>query len=719
MPAISVILPIYNAEPFLSQCLQSIKDQTLKDIEVLCVNDGSTDNSLDTIKAFAKDDERFIVLDKPNGGYGHSLNYGLSHAQGAYISIIEPDDFIDQKMYEELYDFAASSNYQADIVKGSYWEYFDARSDFGECLRKPTIIREMKQVPYSFTLSEDAEVFAHHPSIWSALYRKDFLDSNSIRFVEPKGAGWADNPFLAETLIKAKQIIWVPKGYYYYRQTNPGASSFLKDFHIPFDRLREMREILNSQNANEEIWGAFYRREFDYIRSIINEFGFEEKNPEIYSLIHEVLLTINETILCTSRYIRPEDISYYNHFIEEYNPSMLNGNLSKSIDTTQVSTSSYVISFIVPIKNRANLISDYINNLQDKCSFNHEIILAECNSSDRSMATCIVNANKYQNVTVMPNSYKSIPEGINNAMDRASGNYIFILDPANSIDDDFFNNIVEEIIMTNCDMGIIDPKKRFVTSLMCSTNNIQVKHKDADIVISNIIPNEINYCLFNLVDINNAFVIYKTQFIKNTSLRVNQKDASFEAITLAYQALTKASSLLYAGSNCIKQRMPQPNLVPFLPDLHEELVVEPPTIFPGVIDTIAEENFEDSTYLQSKSNLFVSLFMNDVTSRCFPETLYDYVAEYLPKVQDVCNKVLDGKKYFDVEEYYDFQIISKKGLKAYLATQFLYKSNDVKHFQNTLDAVFSSVRYTVGSKLVDKGSKLLSGRLQNIVKRHL
>lgn len=190
MPVISVILPIYNAEPFLSQCLQSIKDQTLKDIEVLCVNDGSTDNSLDTIKAFAKDDERFIVLDKPNGGYGHSLNYGLSYAQGTYISIIEPDDFIDQKMYEELYDFAASSNYQADIIKGSYWEYFDARSNFGECLRKPTIIREMKQVPYSFTLGEDAEVFAHHPSIWSALYRKDFLDFNSIRFVEPKGAGW-------------------------------------------------------------------------------------------------------------------------------------------------------------------------------------------------------------------------------------------------------------------------------------------------------------------------------------------------------------------------------------------------------------------------------------------------------------------------------------------------------------------------------------------------
>lgn len=69
-------------------------------------------------------------------------------------------------------------------------EYFDTRDDFGEVLRKPNLIREMKQTPFSFNLKDDAEVFTHHPSIWSALYKKDFLDFNEIRFVEPRGAGW-------------------------------------------------------------------------------------------------------------------------------------------------------------------------------------------------------------------------------------------------------------------------------------------------------------------------------------------------------------------------------------------------------------------------------------------------------------------------------------------------------------------------------------------------
>ena len=263
MPTISVILPIYNAEPFLQECLTSIKNQTFTDLEILCVNDGSTDSSVETIQKFCNLDDRFVLLSKPNGGYGHSLNYGLKHAQGKYISIIEPDDFIDPKMYEDLLLFA-DANPQADVIKGSYWEYFDTRDDFGEVLRKPNLTRKMGQTPFVFNLKDNAEIFAHHPSIWSALYKKDFLDSDEIHFVEPKGAGWADNPFFAETLIKAREIVWVPNGYYYYRQTNPNASSFLKDYHIPFDRLREMRAILQKSHANAEIWGAFYRREFDF-----------------------------------------------------------------------------------------------------------------------------------------------------------------------------------------------------------------------------------------------------------------------------------------------------------------------------------------------------------------------------------------------------------------------------------------------------------------------
>lgn len=714
MPEISVILPIYNAEPFLSQCLESIENQTFKDIEVLCVNDGSTDDSLETMRSFAERDNRFIVLDKPNGGYGHSLNYGLNRAKGRYISIIEPDDFIDPKMYEELFAFAEYSHHQADVIKGSYWEYFDARSDFGECLRKPNIIREMKQTPYIFSLKEDAEIFVHHPSIWSAIYRKEFLDINNIHFVEPKGAGWADNPFLVETLVKANKIIWVPKGYYYYRQTNPNASSFLKDFHIPFDRLREMRIILNDANVNDEIWGAFYRRELDYIRSTINEFGFKENDPEIYNLIYEVLSSIDEKILRSSRFIHPEDIIYFDHFLKEYDSSLLMNDVKE--EHANVSK-TYDISFIVPVVNQANLLPKLIDSISRNCSLDYEIILVDCGSTDRSLVTCRQIAKKGDNIKLLASPSDSLSEGLNKAIEHVSGKFFLILDSTRSINNENFNSIVNKALADNPDISIVDPEKRFITDLMCSTGRVQTSIKDGNVTITNIKPEDIAYCLFNLANIKDASVLFCSEFISANGLKLSSNDQSTNAITLACKALSVASTLHYSGTNCIEKAAEEPTIVPFLPDLHEDLVVDPPAILPGILDAFNEIKINDISLLKSKANLLVSAFMKDLTTRCFPETLYSYANAYLSTVQTAC-KNIEGKDFFDVEEYYDFQIISQKGLKAYLATQFLYKSNDVKYLQKSLDSVFSSSRFSIGSKIVEKGSKILSGRLQDAVKKH-
>lgn len=102
MPEISVIVPVYNSEKFLKECLDSILSQTYGDLEVICVNDGSTDNSLDILNQYKNSDSRVKVIDKENSGYGASLNMGIDAAQGNYIGIVESDDFIKENMYEEL-----------------------------------------------------------------------------------------------------------------------------------------------------------------------------------------------------------------------------------------------------------------------------------------------------------------------------------------------------------------------------------------------------------------------------------------------------------------------------------------------------------------------------------------------------------------------------------------------------------------------------------------
>ena len=101
-PKVSVVMPIYNAEPYLEQALDSVLAQTLADIEVVCVNDGSKDTSLETIQRYAANDSRIKVIDKPNGGYGHAMNVGINNAAGEYVGILEPDDYLKPEMFEKL-----------------------------------------------------------------------------------------------------------------------------------------------------------------------------------------------------------------------------------------------------------------------------------------------------------------------------------------------------------------------------------------------------------------------------------------------------------------------------------------------------------------------------------------------------------------------------------------------------------------------------------------
>ena len=120
-PNISIIIPIFNINKYLNQCLNSIINQTLKNIEIICVKEDSNDNNSNIIIQFAND-KRIIILNKKNSGYGDSMNHGIKFATGQYISIIRPDDFVDYQMFEHLYNL--TKNNEIDIVKSNYYFYW-------------------------------------------------------------------------------------------------------------------------------------------------------------------------------------------------------------------------------------------------------------------------------------------------------------------------------------------------------------------------------------------------------------------------------------------------------------------------------------------------------------------------------------------------------------------------------------------------------------------
>lgn len=273
---VSIIVPIYNAGPYLEQCLDSIVGQTHKDLEIILLNDGSTDDSLATMRRYAENDGRIKMIDKQNQGYGATCNRGLAEATGTWISIVEPDDWIEPGMYADMLAFAAKfadKGTPLDIVKTPYWRIWmpDTKQQRKLNCSYKDRIHPPKQ---PFAIADAAHLLCHHPSIWSAIYRKSFLDEHNIRFKEIPGAGWADNPFLVETLCQTDRIGYFDTAYYCYREETPEKSKNFAHSNtlLPLERWNDMMDVLERLGITDErILRAHNSRGFTYLSGIIEE----------------------------------------------------------------------------------------------------------------------------------------------------------------------------------------------------------------------------------------------------------------------------------------------------------------------------------------------------------------------------------------------------------------------------------------------------------------
>ena len=209
---ISVIVPIYNVDQYLEQCLSSLAMQSLKDIEVLLIDDGSTDNSRYIAEKFSKNDPRFVFIHRSNHGYGAEINYGLNRAKGRYIGIVEPDDFIDPKMYEKLYACAADED--VDIVRCNYYEFSNSS------------IKSVKNIDRE--MGKEG-ILRSAPAIWAGIYNRAFLNVNGIRMQETPGASYQDTSFHFLTTTCAKNIRIEESCLLYYRVNNPKQSTATKN----------------------------------------------------------------------------------------------------------------------------------------------------------------------------------------------------------------------------------------------------------------------------------------------------------------------------------------------------------------------------------------------------------------------------------------------------------------------------------------------------------
>jgi glycosyltransferase involved in cell wall biosynthesis len=293
---VSVIVPVYNCQQYLNECIESILGQTLKNIEIICVNDGSQDNSQTILEDYQRRDNRIRIVNKKNGGLSSARNVGMKIATGEYIGFVDSDDWIDADFFEKLYNQTFRN--KAEMAMGNV-EIFPAKLGRITALSWiSSLIKEIKS-DNVVTVPERKKIIATS-SVCNKLFKREFLSRNEFHFFE--GLYWEDNPFTVMTTIKANSIYLVRDVYYHYRNhpesITVSAYSDRKSFDI-FEIMDRLRLFFEKEHV-DEIDG--YKHYFAELMAYFFMIQFEKWVPgryqkEFFHRMNEYFQTVNNDSL--------------------------------------------------------------------------------------------------------------------------------------------------------------------------------------------------------------------------------------------------------------------------------------------------------------------------------------------------------------------------------------------------------------------------------------
>jgi len=251
-PLVSIIIPIYNVEQYLERCLESIYNQTYKNIEVLLINDGSPDQSYKIAKAFAEKDLRFKYYEKDNGGLSSARNFGIDRCSGEYISFVDSDDWVEEDFIDRLVE--ASQRSQSDIAICNMRYIY---SDGSVRQNVPQIIEE-KTVSNTEALSDlfNSRYFRNHAQ--NKLYRAKLFKETGIRY--PLGKLYEDIFTTYRVFYESERVIYIPLGLYDYLQARPGSILNTKFSNRQFDAFEGIdciRDFLKKNNIYRNMRNDF------------------------------------------------------------------------------------------------------------------------------------------------------------------------------------------------------------------------------------------------------------------------------------------------------------------------------------------------------------------------------------------------------------------------------------------------------------------------------
>lgn len=289
-PKVSIIIPVYNPGDLLVKCLDSVVSQTLNEIECICIDDESTDNSLEILQTYAKNDNRFKILTQKHSGAGTARNKGIENSNGEYIVFLDSDDWIERDMCESLY--IRAKQLDVDLI------LFDSTRHVESNKNRDLIHFDLNKFNeysiFDYHKIKDKVLNGPYGVIWCKFYKTSFIKENNIDF--PKHIMYNDVEFHIKSLLLSKKIAYYPKIFYHYmrveHQSLQNSLVNTSEAMVFYDVMKDIESFLNDFKFMDEFKTEFLNFSFYEFRNKLNSIDLSYKE-EYYKIIKEFFLSLS------------------------------------------------------------------------------------------------------------------------------------------------------------------------------------------------------------------------------------------------------------------------------------------------------------------------------------------------------------------------------------------------------------------------------------------
>ena len=412
---ISIIIPVYNVEPYLRQCLDSVFGQTFKNFEVLLVNDGSSDSSGDICREYVEKDSRFHYFEKENGGLSDARNYGIERAQGEYLTFIDSDDFVNEKHLENL--FLASRLTNADITiggfsrfeNGTFWLYQDRFSS--DSLVSFTSAQAIQHLDSMFDVP-----FLNFSTAWGKLFKRELF--SELRF--PYGKYAEDQFIIWKLYLKARSVYTFNVDSYVYRINKNGMSSVFSLKHL--DYIEALEERIKS---TKDLEGIDINLSFNMYRYVLKRI-LEQLEEHDY---------IDEAKEVREKLELAEQGQY---------PFL----------TDEVENGGELVSIIVPVYNVENYLRMCLDSIEHQTYSNIEVLLINDGSPDSSGEICQEYVARDSRFRYFEKENGGLSDARNYGIDRASGRFLTFIDSDDWVEPTYVEDMYQAALNNNSEIVV-------------------------------------------------------------------------------------------------------------------------------------------------------------------------------------------------------------------------------------------------------------------------